>query len=156
MVKRFFKVLSFASVFTLFAQSVAASDMLVVTDADGGKTSFMLNDKPVVSFNTEDMVISTESTTVSYSLKDFYSFSFEDIATSVDDFETFNPTFAFSDGLQCYGLPNGSSVEVYNANGVKVSSGVIGADGRVNLSFNAVKGTVYIVKTATRTFKFIK
>lgn len=156
MTKKFVKVLTIATVMTSHMTAMWATDALVVTAKDGAKTIFMLEEKPQVSFNDADVVISTESTIVSFPASDFRTFSIDDPATSINDAEAAVPAFCFDKGLQCSGLAKGSLVNVYSADGKMVTSGKADENGRIHLRFDTAKGTVYIIKTSTRTFKFTK
>ena len=148
--------LPITSLMVLNAQTMRAADVLILTDKDGAKTTFVLEDKPVVSFNDEDVTVSTEKGVISLSAHDFCSFSFDEQTTDVEERETTNPTFTFSDGLQCHGLQQGTAVSVFKADGQLVAEGTTDSSGDISLRFGTVRGTVYIVKTATKTFKFTK
>lgn len=142
------------------ALTAQAANYVTVADANGAKVSFEVSAKPTVTFTATDLVITAGEQTVEYPLTDYRSFTFTDDNQtttgigSVDNTGT-NAVFTIGDNVHGEGLKAGSRVAVYSANGQLVGQATVSSNGSVDISLNGGNG-VYIVKSASKTFKFIK
>lgn len=136
-------------------QSSTADDKVIVSDENGEKVSFLLSSKPVVSFDTYDLVLKTDQETVLYPLTKFRSFSFETIANNVSDVDAplSIPTFSFKNCLEGSNLEPSSKVMVFNITGILIAEGVADKDGRLTLPINTQKNSICIVSTSVGSFK---
>ena len=65
--------------FVLCLGLVAKAEMqLVVWAKDGSKVAFALNEEPKVTFNENNMMINSNTVSVSYNLQDMAKFTYED------------------------------------------------------------------------------
>jgi hypothetical protein len=145
--------LSFGSAWALAASHVK------VSGKTGESTYFKLSDKPTVTFTTNKLVIKAGSQTVEYPLTEFRSFEFADPSTNgigaVPSQNESQAVFSFGEDVRGEGLQPGSRVSIFNVSGQLVVSATVNADGAVSLPLNGQTG-VFIVKSTSRTFKFIK
>lgn len=145
--------LSFGSAWALAASHVK------VSGKTGESTYFKLSDKPTVTFTTNKLVIKAGSQTVEYPLTEFRSFEFADPSTNgigaVPSQNENQAVFSFDEDVRGEGLQPGSRVSIFNVSGQLVVSATVNADGVVSLPLNGQTG-VFIVKSTSRTFKFIK
>lgn len=139
------------------AVSASAADYVTVTDKEGKATTFALTDKPTVTFTSDHLVLTAGSKTVEYPLTGFLSFTFTDQPTGINTVgaEQSNAVFSFTNfSVRGEGLKAGTRVSVYTINGQLVGSAVVNQNGAVEVPFDGQKG-VFIVKSLTKTFKFI-
>ena len=145
--------LSFGSAWALAASHVK------VSGKTGESTYFKLSDKPTVTFTTNKLVIKAGSQTVEYPLTEFRSFEFADPSTNdigaLPSQNESQAVFSFGEDVRGEGLQPGSRVSIFNVSGQLVVSATVNADGAVSLPLNGQTG-VFIVKSTSRTFKFIK
>lgn len=156
---RKFYALAIAALFSMSALTASAADYLTVIDADGNKTNFAIADYPKISFTSSAMVITDGSRTVEYPLTEYRSFAFTDKENNTDGVEKINADgtnakFSFADGIHGEGLEAGTRVVVYSINGQVVGQGVVSAGGSVDVPLQG--NGVYIVKSAKKSFKFIR
>ena len=62
--------------------------------------------------------------------------------------------FSFSN-TEVSGLKAGARVAIYNLNGTQISSVTADGEGRVALDFSSLPKGVYILRTPTKSFKFM-
>lgn len=134
-----------------------AKEVVHFADKDGNTVSFLLADHPAVTFDDENVIITTDVATVYYPLSAYSKFSMEaDSETGISGTTVSGLVFSFTDGMSAEGLNPGNPVTIYSVSGQKLAQAVADSQGKVSLNVNAVKGRVYIVKTSTASFKFIK
>ena len=112
-----------------------AANHVKVSGKSGESTFFALADKPTVTFTTNKLVITAGKQTVEYPLNEFRSFEFADpSSTGIDTAPS------STDGQAVFSF---------------VVSATVNTDGSVDLPLNGQTG-VFIVKSTSRTFKFIQ
>lgn len=150
--------LAIAALLSLTSLSAHAADYVTVSGNDGSKVSFALSETPMVTFTAENLVITAGSQTVEYPRTDYRIFTLTDDnqTTAIDkvDSDGSNVIFSFADGIHGEGLKSGSRVVVYSINGQMVGSASASAGGSVDIPLQG--NGIYIVKSAAKTFKFIK
>lgn len=149
----------FACTLLAFCSSLGAwaIDHVKVVDANGAATYFKLAEKPVVSFSATSLVLTTTQGTVEYPIADYRSFEFADPTDGINPAETTfgTPIFSFGETLSGEQLQPGTPVVVYDSKGRIVGQQNADAQGRVAIALGNTAG-IFIVKTATKSFKFIK
>lgn len=147
-----------ASFLTGLVQNSLAEENVVVTDVNGEKISFLLSSSPIVSFNEQSLIITTNNETVFYPISEYRSFTIEnDVQSDVVDVTNShqNPSFYFNGNLVANGLEPSSKVSVYNALGILISEGSTDENGSLILPINANKASIYVVSTSVGSFKVI-
>lgn len=148
-----------------FAQTVQEKMItcLVLTETNGTTTEFALESFPVITIEGNNLVIThngNQLTTALTGVQD-YHFIEKKVTTSIssvpsnDPKNTSNtPQFSFSNA-EVSGLKAGARVTIYNLNGTQISSITADGEGRVALDFSSLPKGVYILRTPTKSFKFM-
>ena len=148
-----------------FAQTVQEKMItcLVLTETNGTKTEFALESFPVITIEGNNLVIThngNQLTTALTGVQD-YHFIEKKVTTSIssvpsnDPKNTSNtPKFSFSNA-EVSGLKAGARVAIYNLNGTQISSATADGEGRVALDLSSLPKGVYILRTPTKSFKFM-
>lgn len=148
-----------------FAQTVQEKIItyLVLTETNGTKTEFALDSYPVVTIEGNDLVITCEGKKLLTALTGVQDYHFieKKVTTSISNFptndpkgETATPSFSFNNA-EVSGLKAGARVAIYNLNGTQISSVTADGEGRVVLDFSSLPKGVYILRTPTKSFKFM-
>ena len=116
------------------SMAVQAAKYVRVSGGDGSATYFEVADKPTVTFTAANLVISTGISTTE---------------------ATQQPVFRLGESISASGLQPGSILSVYTSDGSLVGKSQVSQNGEATISIGPKKG-VYIVKTSSKTFKFIK
>ena len=148
-----------------FAQTVQKKMItcLVLTETNGTKTEFALESFPVITIEGNNLVIThngNQLTTALTGVQD-YHFIEKTVTTSISSVpsndpknESNTPQFSFSNA-EVSGLKAGARVAIYNLNGTQISSATADGEGRVALDFSSLPKGVYILRTPTKSFKFM-
>lgn len=142
---------AFAFAFSAAAAYAGSGAGVTVLLRDGGKVSFAFAEKPVMGLTSDGLKISTEGKdAVSFLFADVQRFYFEDDIdsgiSSVSAGEGSHAVFSYTDGsLLVSGLPAGTSVRVYTADGKAAASGVANADGKATINLSSQPAGVYVV-----------
>ena len=148
-----------------FAQTVQERIItcLVLTETNGTKTEFALESFPVITIEANDLVITCKEqklTTALTGVQD-YHFIEKKVTTSISSVpandpkgETATPSFSFNNA-EVSGLKAGVRVAIYNLNGTQISSVTADGEGRVTLDLSSLPKGVYILRTPTKSFKFM-
>ena len=148
-----------------FAQTVQERIItcLVLTETNGTKTEFALESFPVISIEGNNLVIThngNQLTTALTGVQD-YHFIEKKVTTSISSVPSndpknasVSPQFSFSNA-EVSGLKAGARVAIYNLNGTQISSATADGEGRVALDFSSLPKGVYILRTPTKSFKFM-
>ena len=148
-----------------FAQTVQKKMItcLVLTETNGTTTEFALESFPVITIEGNNLVIThngNQLTTALTGVQD-YHFIEKKVTTSISSVpsndpknESNTPQFSFSNA-EVSGLKAGARVAIYNLNGTQISSVTADGEGRVALDFSSLPKGVYILRTPTKSFKFM-
>ena len=148
-----------------FAQTVQEKMItcLVLTETNGTKTEFALESFPVITIEGNNLVIThngNQLTTALTGVQD-YHFIEKKVTTSISSVpsndpknESNTPQFSFSNA-EVSGLKAGARVAIYNLNGTQISSATADGEGRVALDLSSLPKGVYILRTPTKSFKFM-
>lgn len=151
------------SIFLLFSflvLTVANAEVitnLIVCAKDGTKTEYALTEKPVITFSKTNLIVSTKTVNISYSLDNFSHFTYESRnVTSVENI--LEPSsFNFSgDKLLFTNLNIDTSVSVYNLDGVLLISKHLVPNKNYAISLSDLQSGAYVVKANKSTYKIIK
>ena len=148
-----------------FAQTVQEKMItcLVLTETNGTTTEFALESFPVITIEGNNLVIThngNQLTTALTGVQD-YHFIEKKVTTSISSVPSndpknasVSPQFSFSNA-EVSGLKAGAKVAIYNLNGTQISSVTADGEGRVALDFSSLPKGVYILRTPTKSFKFM-
>lgn len=130
---------------------------LVLHLTSGNQVTCLLDEKPVVTFKSDELVITTHMNMVSYKASDVtkFTYTYADPA-GISSVRT-GSAFSFNGKtLQVSNLTPSSQVSVYTIDGILMTSAKTDGNGSVVLTLPEQSGAVYIVKTSVANFKITK
>ena len=130
---------------------------LVIIQQDNSKVYYDLDEEPLTTFTPDDLVIMTQSTTISYPLNSIKQFVYEKGAVGIEEVSRDGVCIS-QDGnsIVVTGLPSGKSVVLYSTDGYQIAKQVSDGSQRTVLSLSQLPVGVYIVKADTITYKTTK
>jgi len=130
---------------------------LVIIQQDNSKVYYDLDEEPLTTFTPDDLVIKTQSTTISYPLNSIKQFVYEKGATGVEEVSRDGVCISQKDDqIIVTGLPIGKSVSLYSTDGYQKAKLVSDGSQRTILSLSQLPSGVYIVKADNITYKTTK
>lgn len=147
---------------SVFSQDSSSEYNFVVWLHDGGKVSFPLDAHPVVTHSDGTLVVSSVSNRMEYAHSSVCKFtlSAEDISqgdtTEIATIEFNARWHRQGDVMQFSDCTPGESVSLYDASGRLLQQHVIGSDGTLQIPLSPFAGGMYVVKTESITYKFMK
>lgn len=156
-------VLMLVAVFS-FAQNLAADPMysFIVWFHNGGKVSFSLDDRPVITYNNGYVIVSSIGNRVECPHEQIHKFTFSDGTnspgndTAVDAVGQDVQVQQQQQSMVFSGCVPGENVNIYNMAGQLVSKHEINSDGTLFVSLQRFGKGMYVVKMKSLTYKFIK
>lgn len=140
--------------------SLADSQRLVVWQKSGQKVYFDLTEEPETTFEDGNLVIRTSRTTVSYPLTNVLRYTYEGgTITDVGDVKMRPGEVRFlqnAEQMAFDGLQDGTILEVYTLDGVKIKTVKAQGGQRTVVSLADQAAGTYIVKAGEATYKFMK
>lgn len=150
------------TVLLLFSSFLAMADepksRLVVWGKDGTKTYFDLVENPKTTFKDNNLVITSETMTISYPIDQVLRYTYELVSTGI---ENVSPEKAVrisqhNDALTLENLKPGSAVCLYTVDSKLIMAQTIGDSHSVTISLSDRPSGVYIVKVNDVTYKMLK
>ena len=150
---------SLALLLSMLTARAADGANAMLLQGPSGNFTVLLDERPVVTFSGDDFVITTHMGALSLPASQVTKFTYvnDEQATGLGDAARFGSLLSF-DGkqLRLSRLAPSSAVQVYAADGALLASAKADSRGSLSLSLPATAGAVYLVKTATVTFKIRK
>ena len=142
---RFLRLFSLCVILTCarFSHAEDLKQALMLELMDGSRVAYYLETRPKVSFSGTDLVLSASDVEVSYPFDKVPSGD----GTSVQ---------VLAESVRFSGLPAGSEVTVYTADGRKVSSLRADADGSCRVSLATMPTGVYVISYGKCNLKMMK
>lgn len=135
----------------LTSLAASANTHLIVMFNDGTATSFIIADKPHVSFSEKRMHIRANDVTTDYEVSAVKKFIFGDEALSVespaDDFRETRFTYTDRNTLSASGLLPGETVSLVSVEGRPAGNYNADADGSIVIDLSALPTGIYVVAT---------
>ena len=147
-----FLVVALSCMFTAKAQS----PKLVVWMTNGEKVMYELATLPKTTYTPTDLVISTTMVTVSYPLDKVSKYTYESIATGIDDVDSGFGLYQKGDDFIFSNLKKGEKVEVYSVDGKLVTTQTSAGHSSVVVSLNRLPKGVYVIKADATDYKVMK
>ncbi len=145
---------------TATLSSLADSQRLVVWQKSGQKVYFDLTEEPETTFEDGNLVIRSSRTTVSYPLTNVLRYTYEGgTITDVGDVKMRPGEVRFlqnAEQMAFDGLQDGTILEVYTLDGVKIKTVKAQGGQRTVVSLADQAAGTYIVKAGEATYKFMK
>lgn len=126
---------------------------------DGGINAYAFNERPVVTFEGDQLVVRTSEEEVEYADGVVHKFTIETTPPQPSSIGNplVQPQIEIKRGdIALQGCKEGTQVRIYSLNGVLMSASNIGADGAAVVSTTQLPKGVYLIQTETLTYKFIK
>ena len=145
---------------TLIVQAADAPKYFTVWLKNGQRIDLLLSEKPNVQFNEGSLKFVTSGTAIEYNASDVKEFTLEAISpTGINNFS--------ADDKDCVITQSGNTLSVsgaepyakfylYTAGSMLVSTYVANGNGTLSMSLDQLGQGVYILKTASTTFKVMK
>lgn len=133
-------------------------DAFVVYISSGEKVSYMLVSYPVVTFDADNVILSTTNNRVEYAKSDVAKFTLEHVTTDgIKNEATSDTQIRQHDGTFLFeGFAPNTVISVYDTAGHLVDSASTSSDGSAMIATNAYKSGIYILKADNKSYKFIK
>ena len=147
-------LLFFAITIAVMTTAMAQGQYLVLTQADGTVSKFLLADQPVITFSEGNLVVTCGSETLTTAMAGLKT-SFEDATTAIQQIEegkAITPKISFGEA-SFEGLKAGSSISVYALDGRVLASTKADGEGRANIQLSGLGQGVVILRTPTHSYK---
>lgn len=144
---------------SLFKNAIAfeSRSYLVVWAKDGTQVAYDFKEKPIVTFSDNYLVITSESSQVSYNLGDYDHFSFEnEIPTDISSLDVNGNISIEDDHLVFPGIKSGTRLKIYTLNGTIIYDKQINVNGNYTLSISNMPKGMYIVAIGKLAYKLKK
>ena len=135
-----------------------SQNTLTIHQKDGQQFSFGFEDKPVITYTDNDLVLKTTKTEVQYPLSSLAKFTFTDLEDAVISIKDDK---AAQMELENYvvsitGAKSGVTVSVVGSDGKTLNSYKTDTDGSVTFSIAELPEGVYIINSENLTCKILK
>ena len=146
-----------AMLLLFICSSAAMSQTLVVWQKDGNSVRYSLDAMPITTFTTEELIITTNTKTITYPLSNILRYTYENVSTSIDGVTNQNGiSISHNDNrIIVKGLKKGESASIYRVDGSLILSKT--TDGTLDVVFplDALNYSVYIVKAKGVNYKVL-
>ena len=144
--------------FSIMAMAEEVKTKLIIWSKTGDRVAYALAEEPKLTFAETDLVITTESVEVSYSLDDVKRLTYEaGDCTAIRDIETDKVSFRVNgESLVFPSLKPNSTVSLYLLNGTSLFRKTVQTAGEYSFQISNLNAGVYIVKVNGITYKFVK
>lgn len=134
------------------------ANALMLHLASGKQVVCLLDEKPVITFRGDELVLTTHMNKVSYQSADVLKFTYLYADPSdISQVRMSNGMFYFvGNSLSVSGVEPNSLVAVYSVDGIFVASATTDKKGDATINLPEQKGKVYVVKTTVANFKITK
>lgn len=130
---------------------------LIVNRTDGSQVSFALADDPRVQNSATELIVSSASTTITVPFSELKNYTFSDTETTEVVSVKTDPThFIDGESIIFTGLKANEDITIYSLEGRQMSRWQANASGQANVDISQLGQGIYIVKTSSSSFKFIK
>lgn len=140
-----------------FASAAYTNDDLVIETRDGKTVAYRLSDRPVVTFEVTDLVLTAKGVQVKYPVTDVKEIRFAEEFTSVNATTASGIMFTVNDNeIIANGLDKNDTLEVYGVDGKAIATVGVNAQGAASANISELGHGVYVVKAGKKTYKIIK
>lgn len=130
---------------------------LIIWQKDGSKVSYNLDEQPKTTFTSEELVITTATSIISYPLAKIQRYTYEGAQLSVRDVKSQGISISHDgDLIIVKGLASGKNVTVYSMDGVQLLSKLSDGTEQLTLSLSSLPLGAYVIKADEITYKFLK
>lgn len=130
---------------------------IVLMLASGSQVTFMLDEQPKVTFQGDDLTITTHLNEVTYASSDVLKFIYSKVNTDGICSVSTNASFSIiGNVLVANNLVPNSEITVYSVDGLLLVSDRTDYNGSVSVTLPKISNNVYLIKTKTANFKITK
>ena len=130
---------------------------MVLTLTDGTVNRFALTDTPMVTYEGENLVVSTGDEQFTTALSGISQLTFEQVSTGISEMVEESPKPIFTPGQARFeGLKTHAAVSIYTIDGKMLSSMRASEEGIVNIDLSTLPQGVYILRTPNQNYKIKK
>lgn len=147
-----FLMLSFRAAF-----AADNADRLILNYVNGESVEILLSEMPVITFEGDELKLSTTSTTLKCPLADLQDYTFDGASMSLDD--RLIPNFSFKqdgDLLTVKSADGKPNIKLYDIQGIEMSPAVRIADDACLISIEDFVPGVYVILIDNHSFKIVK
>ena len=153
------KILSILAI--LFSLPMYADHHLVIETNNSKKHSYSLEDNPVISFDSNRLIIKTEKIELSYQISDIVKYYFvEEDDTSISsingDVNNIHFNYTNTDFLLIEGIASEDNVNVYEINGRTCHVDIVRNSNSITIELKTLPKGIYLVKVNNHSFKLIR
>jgi len=143
----------------LMAVTVMGQNTLTIHQKDGQQFSFGFEDKPVVKFTNNELVVTSTKTELRYALSQLAKFTFDDKETAVDDIKADDKKAVIT--LDEYtvnisGAKPDATIHLIASDGKQIQSYKTNQDGTTTFSIADLPEGTYIIASESLTVKILK
>lgn len=155
--KTVLKTMAIILLLLIVGRGSTMAQRLVIWQKDGSKVSYNLDERPKTTFTTDELVITTATTTINYPLAKIQRYTYEGGSLSVRDVKTDGITISHEgDVIIVKGLVMGKSVAVYSVDGIQRLVKRSDGSDYLTLSLAKLPAGVYMIKADEINYKFLK
>lgn len=153
--KQFLLLLFAAFSLAMSADELNAIDFWMTT---GNKVTFVLYERPLVTFQDNDLVITTPMREVRCASKDVTKFTYTSVDnSSISALKANSVSFRFEDyGIAVMNVEPLSVIDIYTTDGAHIATAKADHSGNAAVTFPSATGVTYIITTSVATFKTTK
>lgn len=150
-------LLLFALLLTATSRS-EIKNALVLHTTKGNDVTILLEERPIMFFSDNNLVVKTHMNMFHYPFENLLSFSYKNVISSaVDRLRYLNVTFTFKGNtIIASNLSPLTNLSIYKIDGVLVSSVTADENGSAEVLLQEQAGAVFVIKTSSTTFKIVK
>lgn len=143
---------------SIISQTMATElNAIVLTLASGSQVTYVLDERPVVTFQGDDLTITTHLNVVSYASSDVLKFTYSKVDTDGIGSVSANANFSIiGNVLVVRNLVPNSEIMVYSVDGLLLVNDRADHNGSVSVTLPNIPSNVYLIKTKTANFKITK
>jgi len=148
--------LALMALLLLTATVIRAGDVQYLTIMVQGKpVSFALSDKPVITYQNNQLVVTTAEETVEIPVADISGTGFAETSTAIRNLMSGGKP-QVECGRVCFSdLTPGTPVQVFTADGRSVAEAKADADGSAQVSLSELPKGTYLLKAGKQTIKMM-
>ena len=139
-----------------FRLVVSAQDAVTLLQKDGQQISFAFEEKPVITFSDNNLVITTASITLEYGIADIQKFFFSDSQTAVENVKITPVLELDAYTVRIAGAKAGATVSLFGPDGKTLNSYKTDSEGSVSFSIAELPQGLYIISSDNLTCKILK
>ena len=136
-----------------------AQNTITVHQKDGQQFSLGFNDKPVVTYNDNELIVKTDKTELRCALTNVAKFTFDDVEDAVINIKTDLSKTSISldeNNVSITGAKANITVRLLASDGKQLQSYETDKDGTVTFSISDLSEGTYIVTSDSLTIKILK